>query len=227
MKWLNTRRMEKRRGKDRGRERETVDVLYSGPSLIIHPLHHPHHITQKKQNSVLTSWWRGTEGRARREGGKLGNQMWSIKTYWHAEGLPLPHSHTESTNSYSRPIYVHVCMHMSRMHTGHTQPHTYMHSHAVHRKIHKDKYWLASKRVHNESFKMITVMPQKQKSKKSYASTYLLIFNKTSSNGPRTCNSSRLWARIWINQCWPKNVSRQVTNLQMGRHASVYGYASN
>lgn len=89
----------------------------------------------KKQNNVLTSWWRGAEGRAGREGGKLGNQMWSIKTYWHAKGLPLPHSHTESTNSYNRPRCIHVCVHMS--HTGRTKPHTHTHNRAwAHREVH-------------------------------------------------------------------------------------------
>ena len=57
-------------------ERENVDVLYSGPSLIRDPLlHPPPSRTLKKQNSVLTSRWRGAEGRAGRVGGKLGNQM--------------------------------------------------------------------------------------------------------------------------------------------------------
>lgn len=63
-----------RRGEPKTKEeRENADVLYSGPSLIRHPRHHPP--TLKKQNNVLTSWWRGVEGRAGREGGKLGNQM--------------------------------------------------------------------------------------------------------------------------------------------------------
>lgn len=70
-------------------------------------------ITLKKQNSVLTSRWRGATGRANRERGKLGNQMWSIKTYWHAKGLLLPHSHTWSTNSYSKPRCLCGRMHMS------------------------------------------------------------------------------------------------------------------
>lgn len=116
--------MEKRRGKDRGREGECWCPVFraithqtSPPSLSPPPS------TLKKQNSVLTSRWRGAEGRAGREGGKLGNQMWSIKTYWHAEGLPLPHSHTESTNSYSRPRCMYVCMHMS--HAGCTKPRTH------------------------------------------------------------------------------------------------------
>lgn len=75
--------------------------------------HHSSHIpsiTLKKQNSVLTSRWRGATGRAR---GKLGNQMWSIKTYWHAKGLLLPHSHTWSINSYSKPRCLCGHMHMS------------------------------------------------------------------------------------------------------------------
>lgn len=81
----------------------------------------------KKQNNVLTWRWRGAEGRAAGEGGKLGNQMWSIKTYWHAKGLPLPHLHTESTNSCSSRRCTHICMHMS--HAGPYTPHTHMHTH--------------------------------------------------------------------------------------------------
>lgn len=56
-------------------ERKNVDVLYAGPSLIRHPLHHLPTATLKKQNSVLTSWWRGAERQEGRRGGKLGNQM--------------------------------------------------------------------------------------------------------------------------------------------------------
>lgn len=78
-------------------------------------------ITLKKQNSVLTSRWRGATGRAAGEKGKLGNQMWSIKTYWHAKGLLLPHSHTWSTNSYSKPRCLCGHMHMSPwLHKTHT-----------------------------------------------------------------------------------------------------------
>lgn len=132
-----------RRGEPKTKEeRENADVLYSGPSLIRHPLHHPP--TLKKQNNVMTSWWRGVEGRAGREGGKLGNQMWSIKTYWHAKGLPLPHSHTESTNSYSSPR----CMHAYVTHWPY-KPHTHTFMHEL-----TEKYTTCEQPcVHNQSCK--------------------------------------------------------------------------
>lgn len=178
-------------------ETENVDVLCSLPSLIRHPLHQSRPPTLKKQNNVLTSWWRGAEGRADREGRKLGNQMWSIKTYWHAKGLPLPHSYTVSTNSYSRPRCMHVCMHKS--HTGCTNPtDTFMHEFC-------EKYttckWPC---VRDQSCKMIG--PQKQTCK-SYVCTCQLIFNKTCKKmGGKTCCGSGPWGRICINQCWPANI---------------------
>lgn len=136
----------------------------------------------KKQNNVLTSWWRGAEGRAGREGGKLGNQMWSIKTYWHAKGLPLPHSHTESTNSYNRPRCIHVCVHMS--HTGRTKPHTHTTVHELTEKYTTWEWPCAS----NQS------MPQKPTSKNHVGSE-----KKHTGSEWKTC-----W--IWINQCWPLNI---------------------
>lgn len=88
-------------------------------------------ITLKKQNGVLTSRWRGAKGRA--DGGvggglELGNQMWSIKTYWHAKGLLLPHSHTRSTNSHSSPRCMCGRMHMSPwLYKPRNHVHTWVH----------------------------------------------------------------------------------------------------
>lgn len=94
--------------KDKKRREGNVMCCITGPSLIWHPLHHPAKTKQCPDISL-----EGAEGRADREKGKLGNQMWSIKTYWHAKGLLLPHSHTRSTNSYSSPRCMCGRMHMS------------------------------------------------------------------------------------------------------------------
>lgn len=106
--------------------------------------------------------------------------MWSIKTYWHAEGLPLPHSHTENTNSYSRLRYMHACMCMSHTHTGHKTTHTYTCTH-------KDKYWLESSHVctinHAELSTLEKVMPKKQMPKKCKHASWFLI--KHAWNGPK------------------------------------------
>lgn len=143
------------------------------------------------------SWHRGggeLRGGQAGGGGKLGNQMWSIKTYWHTKGLPLPHSHTESTNSYSSPRCMHVCVchTLVILHT-----HTFMHEFT-------EQYTTCEQPcVHNQSCKMI--MPQKQTSKShvSVHTSYFLI--KHVGNGWKTCCSSRLCVRIWINHCWPTN----------------------
>lgn len=121
--------------------REIVDVLYARPSLIGHPLHHP----PLWKNKTVS--WHGGGGEL--EGGKLENQMWSIKTYWHAEGLPLPHSHTESTNSYSRPRD--TCAHVSNK-----PPHTHVHE-FMGEKILRDRQPC----VHNQSCKI--TLPKKKR----------------------------------------------------------------
>lgn len=73
----NVKNEEEEGNKRQSWREKNADVPYSEPSLIRHPLHHPPDPPQslKKQNNVLTWRWRGAEGRAAREGGKLGNQM--------------------------------------------------------------------------------------------------------------------------------------------------------
>lgn len=102
------RKIKRRRGRDGGREEDCWCPVCRA-------------ITHQKSPPSPPPWknktvsWHGGGGEL--QGGKLGNQMWSIKTYWHAEGLPLPHSHTKSTNSYSSP----TCMcHTKAVRTTHT-----------------------------------------------------------------------------------------------------------
>lgn len=120
--WVHThkRKIKKRRGRDGGREEDCWCPVCRA-------------ITHQKSPPSPPPWknktvsWHGGGGEL--QGGKLGNQMWSIKTYWHAEGLPLPHSHTKSTNSYSSP----TCMcHTKAVRTTHT--HTSMPSRVQRRK---------------------------------------------------------------------------------------------
>lgn len=151
--------------RDRGREGECCPVFWAITHQTSPPSPH-HHPEKTKQCPDITVEGSGGEGR---QGGKLGNQMWSIKTYWHAEGLPLPHSHTESTNSFNRPRYTHV------PHIGCTN-HIHMHNQAckIIHKIMLKKQMLKNKQMH-----------------KSCASGSRFLI-KHVSNRPKTCRSSCL-----------------------------------
>lgn len=220
-----TTEKEKEQARDREREGECWRPVVTAITHQTSPPSPPHTPPPSPWKNKTVSWHRSWGEPRGGRGGKLGNQMWSIKTYWHAEGLPLPHSHTESTNSYSRPRYMHVCM-SHRGCTGHT--HTHMSS-----QKNTQRQILTCKQpcVHNQSRTIVDISKkwclQKQMCRSHMHESASGFLIKHEGNWPKTCCSSWQWTRIWINHCWPKNVSRQGGDLQMGRHASVYGYASN
>lgn len=73
----NPKRQQNRKRGRRGEteteeERENVDILYSGPSLMKHPLHHHHPEKTKQCPNIVVEGSRG-EGKGVKEGGREEN----------------------------------------------------------------------------------------------------------------------------------------------------------